>query len=126
LYDQTVAKKPKRTKATTPGVARKIIAQLNDFRRTKVVDLDLFRQARELAVQQRAEASEDLQDLHPLHALYTYVVKTVTNSANALGQLPALSKLMDRIEAAEKEYTPEERPSPASSWRGLVGDLWMP
>jgi hypothetical protein len=110
LYDPAVAKKPKRPKATTPGIAQKIIKQLNDFRGASVVDLGLFRQARDMVLDQRAEATEGLQDLHPFHALYTYMVKTVTNSANALGQMPELSKLMERIEAAEEEYQPEGPP----------------
>jgi hypothetical protein len=108
-----VAKKPKKRKTprpTIPGVAQKLIKRLNRIRDTKIVDLAVFRQARETALQQRAQATEGLEDFHPLHAAYTYVVKTVVDAANHLGELPELAKLMAQIAATEEEYMPSGPP----------------
>jgi hypothetical protein len=104
-----VAKKS-RNRPVTPGIAEQIIQKLKQFEQAKVVDLGLFRQAREFALQQRDEASEGLSDLHPFHAAATYGLKTVVNAANLIGELPELSKLMDRIEVAEGEYIPDGPP----------------
>ena len=83
-----MAKKANRPKRVSDGIAQKVIRRLTEFRQSKVVDLGLFRQSKELTLQRRAEASEGLEDLHPLQAVYTYVVNTVTDSATALGRLP--------------------------------------
>jgi hypothetical protein len=104
-----VAKKS-RNRPVLPGIAEQIIQKLKQTKHASVVDLGLFRQAREFAVQQQGEASEGLSDLHPFHAAATYVLKTVVNAANLIGELPELSKLMDRIEAAEEEYMPDGPP----------------
>ena len=94
----------------TPGIAEQIIRKLKQFEPAKVVDLGLFRQAREFALQQRGEASDGLSDLHPLHAAATQVLKSVFGAASLIGELPELSKLMDRIEVAEDGYMPDGPP----------------
>jgi len=104
-----VAKKS-RNRPVTPGIAEQIIQKLKQTKQASVVDLGLFRQAREFALQQRGEASEDLSDLHPFHAAATYVLKTVVSAGNLIGELPELAKLMERIEAAEDEYVPDGPP----------------
>ncbi len=110
-----MAKKSSKPKAVTPGIAQKILQRIRKFQASQVVDLNLFRQAKETALQQRDEAAEDLEDLHPFHALQTYMLKNVVNAGNQLGELPELSKLMDQVEAAQEEYTPDGPPmSPIS------------
>jgi len=110
-----VAKKTNKPKAVTPGVAHEILQRIRKFQASQVVDLTLFRQAKETALQQRDEAAEDLDDFHPFHTLQTYMLKTVVNAGNQLGELPELSKLMDQVEAAQDEYTPDGPPmSPIS------------
>lgn len=115
VYALIVAKKTNKPKLMTPGIAQKILQRIRKFQASQVVDLTLFRQAKEIALQQRDEAAEDLDDLHPFHALQTYMLKTVVNAGNQLGELPELSKLMDQVEAAQEEYMPEGPPmSPIS------------
>lgn len=105
-----MAKKANRPRRASGGIAQTIIRRLNEFRQSKVVDLDLFRQSKELALQYRVDAAEGLEDLHPLQAVYTRVVNTVTDSATAMGQLPEFTKLVDRLAAAEEEYMPSGPP----------------
>lgn len=105
-----MTKKANRPRKASNGIAQKLIRRLTEFRQSKVVDLGLFRQSRELTLQRRADASEELKDLHPLQAVYTYVVNTVTDSATALGQLPEFEKLVDRLAAAEEAYMPSGPP----------------
>lgn len=108
--DRFVAKKAKRPRTISGGIAQQVIRRLSEFRQSKVVDLELFRQSQELSPNHRADASEGLEDLHPLQAVYTYVVNTVTDSATALGQLPEFKKLVDRLATAEEEYMPSGPP----------------
>ena len=105
-----MAKKSNKPKAMTPGIAQKILQRFRKLQSSQVVDLNLFRQAKDFSLQQRNEATEDLEDLHPFHAVQTYVLKTVVNAGNLLGELPELSKLMDQVEAAQEEYMPEGPP----------------
>lgn len=103
-------KKANRTRRASGGIAHTIIRRLNEFKQSKVVDLGLFRQSRELALQRRNDDSPGFEDLHPLQAVYTYVLNTVTDSATALGELPEFKKLVDRLAAAEEEYMPSGPP----------------
>jgi hypothetical protein len=110
-----VAPKSKKPKMVFPGIAQKVLQRLHKFQASKVIDLNQFRHAKGVAIQQREEAAEDLDDLHPFHALQTYMLKTVVNMGNLLGELPELTKLMEHLEAAEADYTPEGPPmSPIS------------
>jgi hypothetical protein len=71
-----LAKKTNKPKAVTSGVAHKILQRIRKFQASQVVDLTLFRQAKENALQQRDEAAADLDDLNPFHALQTYMFVT--------------------------------------------------
>ncbi|HWA71086.1 MAG TPA: hypothetical protein VG937_02060 [Polyangiaceae bacterium] len=99
-----------RNKFTLPGIAERIIEYLKSVKGSRVVDLGVFRQAREAILEQQAKATEGLEELHPFHAVATHVVGTVTHAANQIGQLSELSKLMDRIETAEEDYGPSGPP----------------
>ncbi len=105
-----MVKKRRRPKSKTPGIAHKIVQQLRKFQTRNVVDLAQFRHAKEVVLAQRSEAMEGLEDLHPLHAAYSYVMETASSMASLLVGLPELSKLGERIEAAEEAYMPSGPP----------------
>lgn len=63
-----MAKKPTRKKAHLSRIATKIIPRMSEVRASKVVDLRLFRQIRDFALQGRAKSTERLDGFHPVHA----------------------------------------------------------
>jgi hypothetical protein len=105
-----VAKKPTRKKFISPRISTKVIQRLTAGRGSQVVDLGLFRQARDFALQDRAKNAAGLEDFHPLHAAYTYVMNTVTSSAALLCELPELVRLGRRIAEIEEDYMPSGPP----------------
>lgn len=107
---RSVANKPNRKKPISPRISTKVIQRLTAARGTRVVDLGLFRQARDFALQNRAKNAEGLEDFHPLHAAYTFVMNMVTSSAELLCEFPELAKLGRQIAEIEEDYMPSGPP----------------
>lgn len=107
--------KPKKRRPTFASaisnapIASKIIAELKRFgaEKSNVIDFQAVKTVR-AEVERMNDGAPSESD--PACAYYLQGIKVMTLIGNSLAHHPALSKLMDKIEAAEEEYMPSGPP----------------
>lgn len=95
-----------------PPIARRLLSMLRGARASAVVDLEAYRRGMSTAEELRRTvvADEDLAELEPAHAMYVYVQNQISVLAEQLSYLEPVSKIADRIGAAQDEYAPSGPP----------------
>ncbi|MBK9002195.1 MAG: hypothetical protein IPM35_41275 [Myxococcales bacterium] len=109
--------KPKKRRPTfasaisnTP-IASKVIAELKRYgaEKSNVIDFQAVKAVR-VEVERMNDDDGAASESDPACAYYLQGIKLLTLIGNSLAHHPALSKLMDKIEAAEQEYGPSGPP----------------
>jgi hypothetical protein len=107
-----MAAKSRKTGSSSPSIAGRLIADLMNFRKQKVVDLRAVRNARIRAEELDAviASEEELSRLDPVHAVYVYALNKMDIFISQLASVPAVKKLVAIGVDAEREYMPEGPP----------------
>lgn len=94
------------------SIAEKVIADLANVKKQKVINIEELKRARIKAEELEATiASEkELSRLDPLHAVYVYGQNKMSVFVEQLAELPVLSKLTAAYADAEHEYLPSGPP----------------
>ncbi len=110
-------------------IATRILRQVDKQRRRTVVDLAQLRNARARVKRTLDEAvpPPEAYDKSPGFAAYAYVTNWALGVVEAIQDMSALGRFMDRIARAEEEYMPSEPPmSPLTGsyfWSWALWDL---
>ena len=107
-----MATKRRKADSAGPSIAGRLIAELMNVTRQKVVDLKAVRNARIRAEELEAlVASEaELARLDPVHAVYVYAQNKMDVFVSQLSSVPAVKKLVAVCVAADREYMPQGPP----------------
>jgi hypothetical protein len=107
----TMKKKNPKARAIRP-ISKKIIAGLRKASSRKVVDISELRDAKIHAEELEKTVIEvkELAELDPLHGVYTYAQNKISVMVEQLGELPAMSKLVNAYADAQDEYMPSGPP----------------
>ena len=103
----------RRTRAKKrPPIARGLLSILRGFQASTVVDLEAYRRGMSTAEELRRTVADegDLADLEPAHAIWVYMQNQISVLSEQLTYLEPLSKIADRIVAAQDEYVPSGPP----------------
>jgi hypothetical protein len=102
---------PERLRPPGP-IAQKIIASIEKLKRQKVIDLPAWRKGEEDArrVWEGATPSSRATAEMPAFAVYSHVMNWAIGLIEAVQDLPALARFVDRIAKAEDEYEPDYPP----------------
>lgn len=93
-------------------IAGKIIAEMTEIIRKKVIDISDIKKAKIRAEELEATISseKDLARLDPLHAVYVYGQNKMSVLVEQLAELPVMSELAEAYAMAEQEYMPSGPP----------------
>lgn len=104
--------KKRKTLSTRFSIAQKVIADLTNVTKQKVIDIRDVRKAKASAEELEATiASEkELSLLDPLHAVYAYGQNKMSVFVEQLAEIPAVAELVAAYANAEQEYMPAGPP----------------
>ncbi len=107
-----MAAKSRKTDSSGPSIAGRLIADLMNVRKQKVVDLKAVRNARIRAEELDAviASEEELSRLDPVHAVYVYAQNKMDIFVAQLSSVPAVKKLVAICVDADQEYLPQGPP----------------
>jgi hypothetical protein len=93
-------------------IAAKIIADMAEIIKEKVIDIQEFKQAKIRAekLQSTLSSDKELARLDPLHAVYVYGQNKMSVFVEQLAELPVMSELTEAYLSAEEEYMPSGPP----------------
>ena len=93
-------------------IAEKIIAELTEIIKKKIIDIRDIKKAKIRAEKLEATVSSEkkLARLDPLHAVYVYGQNKMSVLIEQLAELPVVAKLADAYTLADQEYMPAGPP----------------
>ncbi|MGA6926763.1 MAG: hypothetical protein WBY88_13830 [Desulfosarcina sp.] len=102
-------------KLKAPGrgpIAQKVIKALSKPSNQKVIDLQIYRQARQSAAElaETIISEKEMAGLDPLHAVYVYAQNKLSLMIEQLTDLPPLARLIDAYTDAQDVYLPSGPP----------------
>ncbi|MFO7716137.1 hypothetical protein [Desulfosarcina sp.] len=114
-------------KRKAPGrgpIAQKTIKALSRQANQKVLDLQVYRHARQNAaeLEKTIISEKEMAGLDPLHAIYAYAQNKLSVMVEQLSDLPALSRLVKAYTDAEDVYLPSG--PPMSPLTGAYFSCW--
>ena len=97
---------------TIRPISQKIVAGLRKVSSRKVVDISELRDSKIHAedLEKTVIKDKELAELDPLHGVYVYAQNKISVMAEQLGELPAMSKLVNAYADAQDEYMPSGPP----------------
>lgn len=107
-----MSKKKIKRSLVRSSIAKKIINDLEEIAKRKIIKIEEIKMAHERAENLEATVASDkeLSQLDPLHAVYVYAQNRMDILAQQLTQLPACQKIVSALAKAEEIYMPSFPP----------------